>query len=142
MPTFDRLPRLHRLAHIFAGCPLYFLTFCTHQRASLLSNDFIHIALIDFFRAAKDRGIYVGRYVLMPDHAHLFVSVGAAGPALSVWIKSLKNYLSKTLRQNGQPAPHWQKGFFDHVSVPRIPIRRNGNTSAPTRFAPVSSPLM
>lgn len=30
-------------------------------------------------------------------------------------MKSLKNSLSKTLRGMEVPAPHWQKGFFDHV---------------------------
>jgi putative transposase len=34
---------------------------------------------------------------------------------LSEWMKSLKNSLSKTLRVMNVPAPHWQKGFFDHV---------------------------
>jgi hypothetical protein len=34
---------------------------------------------------------------------------------LSDWMKSLKNSLSKTLRGMNIPAPHWQKGFFDHV---------------------------
>ena len=34
---------------------------------------------------------------------------------LDRWMKSLKNTISKTLRSNGVPAPHWQKGFFDHV---------------------------
>ena len=29
--------------------------------------------------------------------------------------RSLKNSLSKTLRQQGHAAPHWQKGFFDHI---------------------------
>jgi REP element-mobilizing transposase RayT len=32
-----------------------------------------------------------------------------------MWVKSLKNALSKTLRMQGVGAPHWQKGFFDHV---------------------------
>jgi REP-associated tyrosine transposase len=30
-------------------------------------------------------------------------------------VKSLKNSLSKTLRQMKIPSPHWQKDFFDHV---------------------------
>jgi putative transposase len=30
-------------------------------------------------------------------------------------MKSLKNSLSKTLRQRRIAAPHWQKDFFDHV---------------------------
>jgi len=57
----------------------------------------------------------VGRYVLMPDHLHLFVKFSDPAHDLSSWVKSLKNSLSKTLRQAGRPPPHWQKGFFDHV---------------------------
>lgn len=30
-------------------------------------------------------------------------------------MRLLKNYISKALRLDGTPAPHWQKGFFDHV---------------------------
>ncbi|HUI07086.1 MAG TPA: hypothetical protein VL486_08770 [Verrucomicrobiae bacterium] len=30
-------------------------------------------------------------------------------------MNSLKNALSKAMRQQGIPPPHWQKGFFDHV---------------------------
>ena len=30
-------------------------------------------------------------------------------------MKSLKNALSKVLRERGEPAPYWQKDFFDHV---------------------------
>ncbi len=30
-------------------------------------------------------------------------------------MKSLKNYLSKKLNELGSTAPHWQKGFFDHI---------------------------
>jgi REP element-mobilizing transposase RayT len=34
---------------------------------------------------------------------------------LSAWMKSLKNSISNRLRAIKVPAPHWQKGFFDHV---------------------------
>ena len=34
---------------------------------------------------------------------------------LSGWMKSLKNAISKTLKNATFRAPHWQKGFFDHV---------------------------
>jgi putative transposase len=50
----------------------------------------------------------------MPDHIHLFVAL-ADDRELSVWMKSLKNSLSKSLRNLNVSAPHWQKGFFDHV---------------------------
>ena len=51
----------------------------------------------------------------MPDHLHLFAAFAVEAISLSTWVKSLKNHLSKTLRQLDVPAPHWQKGFFDHV---------------------------
>ena len=57
----------------------------------------------------------MGRYVLMPDHLHLFASFAPIAPPLEVWMKSLKNTLSKTLRGQGVRVPHWQTGFFDHV---------------------------
>jgi putative transposase len=53
--------------------------------------------------------------VLMSDHLHAFVVIDDERMNLSRWIKSLKNALSKTLRIQNNPAPHWQKGFFDHV---------------------------
>ena len=50
----------------------------------------------------------------MPDHVHLFVALDP-DKTLSVWIKSLKNSVSKALRCLRVSSPHWQKGFFDHV---------------------------
>ncbi len=52
---------------------------------------------------------------LMPDHLHLFVAFDDEIINLPTWMKSLKNTVSKTLRSLGLAAPHWQKGFFDHV---------------------------
>jgi len=40
---------------------------------------------------------------------------GDSSPNLSIWIKSLKNSISKCLRETGVASPHWQKGFFDHL---------------------------
>jgi putative transposase len=51
----------------------------------------------------------------MPDHLHAFVVIDDERLRLSAWMKSVKNALSKVLRQNGAPSPHWQKGFFDHI---------------------------
>jgi REP element-mobilizing transposase RayT len=51
----------------------------------------------------------------MPDHIHFFAGFAPGAVDLSTWIKSLKNALSKCLRSNGIPGPHWQKGFFDHI---------------------------
>jgi putative transposase len=57
----------------------------------------------------------VGRYVLMPDHFHLFAALDEERLSLSKWIKSLKGALSAHFRSVGLQPPFWQKGFFDHV---------------------------
>ncbi len=114
-PPSARTHRLRRLDRLFVRTPLYFLTWCTHDRLHLLANDRLHATFAEFCEHATDHEVYVGRYVLMPDHAHFFASLADSSPTLSVWMKSLKNSLSKILRANHQPAPHWQKCFFDHV---------------------------
>jgi REP element-mobilizing transposase RayT len=53
--------------------------------------------------------------MLMPDHLHAFVALDAERVNLSALMKSLKNVLSKKLRERDVAPPHWQKGFFDHV---------------------------
>ena len=108
-------PRLQRLARLYTPCPTYFITACTHNRKGLLDTAAIHDSFLVFCTRAKDRGVFVGRYVLMPDHLHLFVAFSPRSINLSDWIKSLKNSLSRTLRQRSVSSPHWQKGFFDHV---------------------------
>ena len=152
-PTLQRLKRLDRL---FVSHPLYFVTACTEDRKAILANAKVHEDFRKFCQAGKDRGVFVGKYVLMPDHLHLFVTFGEeceSAPIkqresrqseidttkrtalaqrrhsqksvaavcdrrispLSDWMKSLKNALSRTFRCQSIPAPHWQKGFFDHV---------------------------
>ena len=108
-------PRLHRLEWVYKGSPIYFVTTCTHQRRAILANTMIHRVFVNFSKAAANQGAFVGCYVLMPDHVHLFVCLAPETTTLSSWMKSLKNALSKELRQVRIAAPHWQKGFFDHV---------------------------
>jgi len=136
------LQRLKRLDRLFVSHPLYFVTANTEDRKPILANAKVHEDFREFCEAGMTRGVFVGKYVLMPDHLHLFVAFGeeyesaliarrsqsdvTGGSAvaavcdrrlspLSEWMKSLKNSLSKTLRGMIIPAPHWQKGFFDHV---------------------------
>jgi putative transposase len=105
--------RLSRLDRIYSDASVFFVTFGTRNREKILTNELIHAAFIDFCERGIERQILVGRYVIMPDHIHLFVHL--PDPAqLSSWMKSLKNALSKTLNSLA-PAPHWQKGYFDHV---------------------------
>jgi REP-associated tyrosine transposase len=110
----SRPERLRRLERIFPAFPIYFVTTCTFERNLILATHQVHDAFLTFAHHGEEHGAYVGSYVIMPDHVHLFV-VLAEEQRLSDWIKSLKNSLSKTLRTIGISPPHWQKGFFDHV---------------------------
>lgn len=136
------LQRLKRLDRLFSSHPLYFVTANTEDRKPILAKAKVHEDFRKFCEKGLTRGVFVGKYILMPDHLHLFVAfseeyesallarrpqsdatsedpVAAACDRrltlLSEWMKSLKNSLSKTLRGMNIPAPHWQKGFFDHV---------------------------
>lgn len=91
--------------------PLYFITFNTHQRRKLLANRPVHDAFVVFASAAQEHGIGVGRYVIMPDHIHLFARNGSE-ITISQWIRLLKRALSKEICT---AIPHWQRGFFDHL---------------------------
>jgi REP element-mobilizing transposase RayT len=109
-----RKKRLHRLEKVFLPAPIYFVTANAAKRRSVLATSEVHRAFLEFARLGEDRGAFIGAYVLMPDHIHFFVALDPESK-LAVWMKSLKNSLSKTLRSLDVPAPHWQKGFFDHV---------------------------
>ncbi len=107
--------RLGRLDRIYVRAPIYFLTACTAQRRPLLAKQDVHEAFIRFAKQGPAYGVWIGAYVLMPDHLHAFVALDAERVNLSALMKSLKNVLSKELRERGVAPPHWQKGFFDHL---------------------------
>ena len=55
------------------------------------------------------------KYVLMPDHLHLFVALEDEKLSLSQWMKPLNGTLSSYFRGAHLSPPYWKKGFFDHV---------------------------
>jgi len=56
------------------GTPVFFVTFCTYRRRSILATKNVQDSFVAFgLRAAQSHNIAVGRYVIMPDHVHLFV---------------------------------------------------------------------
>ena len=108
-----RPPRLSMLAP--GVRPFYFVTFNTCRRATTLAQKDIHETFCRFCGQARAFGVTVGRYVIMPDHVHLFVVLPPGGLTLPRWVQSLKSCLGKTLLSRGVDQPHWQEGFFDHV---------------------------
>jgi putative transposase len=120
----DRAPllqRVHRkrpprLELLYSSVrPFYFVTFNTHERLRLLARMEIHDVFRLFCERAQERDTAVGRYVIMPDHVHLFVAMPTTGITLSEWIHALRTVLGKGLLRLGHQKPHWQEGFFDHV---------------------------
>ncbi|MCX6873488.1 MAG: hypothetical protein NTW21_06730 [Verrucomicrobia bacterium] len=107
--------RLTRLDSVFTEAPVYFITAGTEKRRALLAN--------------MQRMRYSNSSVAMPGHVACWsgamcscriicICLSACPPGvvgLSMWMKSLKNTLSKHWRASGIEAPHWQKGFFDHL---------------------------
>ena len=106
----ERPPRLERIFDCYDP-PLYFVTFNTHQRRKVLASTEVHERFIAFARIGEAHNLAVGRYVLMPNHVHLFVQ-GTLDFILAQWVRLLKRDLSNAIPVD---RPHWQKGFFDHL---------------------------
>jgi len=118
----DTPPRLPIIFQRYSS-PLYFITFNTLLKRPLLADEAVH----DAFREYAERGyafhVATGRYVLMPDHVHVFVRIGH-DITLRRWESGLKQRLGKALAALGHEPraipgaklkSFWQPGFFDHL---------------------------
>jgi REP element-mobilizing transposase RayT len=86
---------------------LVFLTVCTKDRRPVLANEELHGALRRVWQAATHWR--VGRYVVMPDHVHLFCGPGTSPPSeLRAWVSYWKRLVTQA---NGEDV--WQKNFWD-----------------------------
>jgi REP-associated tyrosine transposase len=108
-----RPPRLEPLFSCVR--PFYFVTFNTYKRRPFLARVEIHQAFRSFCERAQDYDVGIGRYVIMPDHIHLFIALPPTEVTLQRWVQMLKTVLGKTMLRLGLQKPHWQEGFFDHV---------------------------
>ena len=113
--------RPHRLDLIYINQPLYFVTFATRDRKRIPSLDVAQAALEKYaHRAIENFNVALGRYVIMPDHVHLFVR-GDRSFTLSSWIGGLKRAMCVALKETQatrlppQRTAFWQPGFFDHI---------------------------
>ena len=111
-----RQKRPPRLELLYSSVqPFYFVTFNTHERLRMLARKEIHETFRSFCIRGREHNVAVGRYVIMPDHVHLFAAIPATGITLSEWIHALRTVVGKKLLRLGHQKPHWQEGFFDHV---------------------------
>lgn len=88
-----------------------FLTVCTRHRRPLLATPEAHGAILEAW--ARATHWLVGRYVIMPDHLHLFCSPGTL-PALplGLWIRYWQNLVTRAWPRP-EEKPIWQKEFWD-----------------------------
>ena len=76
--NYPRRPPRIRLFH--RTRPFFFLTFNTYKRCRILDSDELHQTFVQFCdRAHREYAVSVGRYVIMPDHIHLFVALPDSG---------------------------------------------------------------
>ena len=120
----------------------YFITFCTHNRKHLLSKingvGATHESPVtvltesgqivnDIIKHIPERfSCHIDKYVIMPNHVHLIVSVNGETRAiresplrphsnLSKMIGYIKMNASKQIRERFGEVEVWQRGFYDHV---------------------------
>ena len=104
--------RPRRLDLIYINPPLYFVTFATRDRKRIPSL-VAQAALKQYaHRGIENFNVALGRYVIMPDHVHLFVRSGR-DVTLSSWIGGLKRAISVALLKKTQATrlPHRGRRF-------------------------------
>ena len=90
---------------------IVFVTVCTDKRKAILCRPEVHELLVESWRQAG--AWIVGRYVVMPDHIHLFCAPAEwEGPSLGKWIRFWKSQVSRAWPWPRQQ-PIWQKSFWD-----------------------------
>lgn len=81
----------------------------------LLAKHEVHTAFVLFAKRAEcNFNVAVGRYVIMPDHVHLFVR-GDHNFRLGPWIGALKQALAKAAILSRGKGQIWEEAFFDHI---------------------------
>jgi REP-associated tyrosine transposase len=108
-----RPPRLPQIFQSY-DAPLFFVTMCTLHRRKIPSLRIAEQALATYStRGTSDFNVAVGRYIVMPDHLHLFVR-GGRGFAIGKWAKGLKRAILQAFPEEDRRS-FWQPGFFDHL---------------------------
>jgi len=89
---------------------LIYVTACTKRRRPILASSLGHEAILGAWSAASKW--LVGRYVVMPDHVHLFCAPNAIeAPSLEKWMKYWKSRATSNMRKPGGTV--WQRDHWD-----------------------------
>ncbi|MHB8994094.1 MAG: REP-associated tyrosine transposase [Armatimonadota bacterium] len=106
---------MRRLDQVHVYWPTYFITMCAIDRQRVLVpllGDLIHTALAD---ASRMNQWCVGRFVLMPDHLHLFASPLSNEKTLAQFLGGFKQLATRLSWGAGWQGKLWQRECFDHL---------------------------
>jgi putative transposase len=89
---------------------IIFVTTCTATRRQILASAPAHEAIVKAWCAASTW--LVGRYVIMPDHIHLFCAPnGLDAPSPERWMRFWKSVVTRSM---GEPSTTlWQRHHWD-----------------------------
>ncbi len=89
---------------------IVFVTVCTAGRKKILATQSAHQVLVETWRAAT--AWLVGRYVILPDHIHLFCAPnGIEAPSLERWMRFWKSAATRNLGEKSGDL--WQRHHWD-----------------------------
>jgi len=95
---------------------IIFLTVATKDRKPWLASTEVH----DLLRAVwtESRAWLVGRYVVMPDHIHLFAAPGSTDVPFDNWVRYWKSQFTKRhrVRSHRWHTDHWDTRLRRHES--------------------------
>jgi len=158
MGEIGRKHPVHLDVHDRRDAPIIvYLTVCTKRRKPILANPAAH----ELFRASwrEARSWLVGRYVVMPDHIHLFCAPaidcgetcaapsqaseatglgrhgGRPSSSLEKWIVFWKSHSARHWRDKDD-APIWQRHFWDTQLRRAKATIKSGNTLSRIQFVP------
>jgi REP element-mobilizing transposase RayT len=88
---------------------IVFDTFCAHKRAPYLANDECHQILLEVWQEAS--AWIVGRYVVMPDHIHLFAAPASEEVEYESWVSYWRRQFSLQYKSAGHrmQTNHWDR---------------------------------
>lgn len=86
------------------------VTVCVAGRRRLLAADVAHSLLVRIWKQTEKWR--VGRYVVMPDHVHLFCAPADLDTPLKAWVQCWRNLATRQW-PCAEDKPIWQRDFWD-----------------------------
>jgi REP element-mobilizing transposase RayT len=109
---FGRKHPIHQPVYERFNTPIIiFVTVCTKDRKPVLANAEMHEILRESWQ--RTERWFVGRYLIMPDHIHLFCAPLVSVPeSLQSWMGFWKATATRRWPHRGD-LPIWQRHFWD-----------------------------